>query len=136
MKLDFLGDFNDPYLKTDEGKGVFLSGVLLGYMAYLQSRENDVRNTPLFKQIQFGKLTKKSLQKLLSRVPQLVAGYEDIGARSHRINSLLAEIGHLLLNSDKEDLGVAGNFAFTVGFASSAGYINKIFPGKEKGEDE
>ncbi|HHV76037.1 MAG TPA: CRISPR-associated protein [Syntrophothermus lipocalidus] len=136
MNFDFLEDFQDPYLKTDEGKGVFLSGVLLGYMAYLQGGESDVRSTPLFKQIQFGKLTKKSLQKILSRVPQLVAGYEDIGNRSYRVNSLLAEIGRLLLSSGNEDLGTSGNFSFTVGFVNSGTYINQIFAAKEKGEDE
>ena len=36
MKLEFLEDYKDPYLKTDQGKGVFLAGVLFGYMANCQ----------------------------------------------------------------------------------------------------
>ena len=33
MKLDFFDDFQDPYLKTKTGKGVFLSGLVLGMLA-------------------------------------------------------------------------------------------------------
>ena len=37
MKLEFLDNFKDPYLATTEGRGVFLSGVVLGMLAQAQT---------------------------------------------------------------------------------------------------
>ena len=87
MNLELLKEFKDPYMKTPEGQGAFLSGVLLGYIAYRQvapSREEGaskgssaqgIDKSPLFKQIQFGRLDGRSLKRLLARVPQLIAAY-------------------------------------------------------------
>lgn len=38
MKLDFFDEFTDPYLKTKSGRGVFLAGVVLGFIARSQAR--------------------------------------------------------------------------------------------------
>jgi len=135
VNLDFFDDFHDPYLQTAQGKGVFLSGVLLGYIAYLEAGDSDIKNTPLFKQLQFGRMTYQALQRSLSQVPRLIAGYERVGERQQPIRMLLAEAGRMLLAAPEEDMGVEGNFAFTVGFVNSGFYISRIFPSSnEKGE--
>ncbi|AFV12621.1 CRISPR-associated protein Cas8b [Thermacetogenium phaeum DSM 12270] len=134
MKLDFLSDFEDPYLQSERGKGVFLAGVLLGYMARCQvGKEGDIKKAPLFKQIDFGRMDLKRLKRQLARVPQLISAYEGMQKHSYLINRLAAEVGRLIL-SGNGDLGIDGNFAFTVGFGNAASYFWKIF-GKEGKEE-
>lgn len=138
MKLDFLSDFEDPYLQSERGKGVFLAGVLLGYMARCQvGKEGDIKKAPLFKQIDFGRMDLKRLKRQLARVPQLISAYEGMQKHSYLINRLAAEVGRLIL-SGNGDLGIDGNFAFTVGFGNAASYFWKIFgkEGKEELDDE
>ncbi len=133
MKLDFLSDFEDPYLQSEQGKGVFLAGVLLGYMARCQvGKEEDIKKAPLFKQIDFGRMDLNRLKRQLARVPQLISAYEGMQKHSYLINRLAAEVGRLIL-SGRGDLGVDGNFAFTVGFGNAVNYFWKIF-GKEENE--
>lgn len=138
MKLDFLSDFEDPYLQSERGKGVFLAGVLLGYMARCQvGKEGDIKKAPLFKQIDFGRMDLKRLKRQLARVPQLISAYEGMQKHSYLINRLAAEVGRLIL-SGNGDLGIDGNFAFTVGFGNAGSYFWKIFgkEGKEELDDE
>lgn len=93
MKVDFLNQYKDPYLQTAQGKGVFLAGVLLGYLALKQveGKQSDIGKAPLFKQIQFGRLNFKTLKRHLARVPQLLAAYrENIGDSYASLTRLLA----------------------------------------------
>jgi hypothetical protein len=137
VKLDFLDDFKDPYLNTPKGQGVFLAGVLLGYIALKQvkgqteDKRSDIGKAPLFKQVQFGRMDMKSLKRLLSRVPQLIAAYSEVIGESARfLTYLSAKTGEMLLHEGHEELNIEGNFAFTVGFTNAEYYYWKIF-GKE-----
>lgn len=131
MNLDFLLQFTDPYLKTERGQGVFLAGVLLGYMARCQvGKEDDIKKAPLFKQLEFGRMDINSLKRQLSRVPQLISAYEGMQKYSYLLNQLAAESGKRIL-SGSGDLGVDGNFAFTVGFGNASRYFWKIFKKEE-----
>ncbi|NLU49272.1 MAG: CRISPR-associated protein [Syntrophomonadaceae bacterium] len=134
MKLDFLEDFSDAYLKTDKGRGVFLAGVLLGYMAKCQvANEKDIKNAPLFKQIEFGRLDTNSLKKLMARVPKLIVAYDMKPA--HFISALAAEAGKLMLGEGKNELGAEGNFAFTVGFGNATDYFWRLFKKQETSQE-
>ena len=135
MNLAFLEDFEDAYLKTPQGKGVFLAGVLLGYIASRQAGgEDSIKNAPLFKQLDFGRMNLSRLKKIMARVPTLVHHY-DIQP-SHLVNALAAEAGRLILAGGSKDLGADGNFAFTVGFGNGVEYFWKIFRKKESEKDE
>ncbi|MGI9861617.1 TM1802 family CRISPR-associated protein [Moorella naiadis] len=134
MKLEFLDEFKDPYMGTPLGRGVFLAGVVLGYMARSQVEgEKDISSAPLFKQLEFGRLNMKALKKLLARVPQLLAAYRESMKYSGYIATLAAEANGLILKGEDQELGVEGNFAFTTGFAGASKYFWKIF-GKMDGE--
>ncbi|MDN5344107.1 MAG: hypothetical protein PWQ18_218 [Clostridia bacterium] len=136
MKLEFLDEFKDPYMMTPLGRGVFLAGVVLGYMARSQV-EKDISIAPLFKQLEFGRLNMKALKKLLARVPQLLAAYRESMKYSGYIASLAAEANELILKGEDQELGVEGNFAFTTGFAGASKYFWKVFgkPEEEKASD-
>ena len=56
MQFDFLDRFSDPYLRSEAGKGVFLSGIVLGIVAAQQTEKGSISDAPLFKQISFGQL--------------------------------------------------------------------------------
>jgi hypothetical protein len=152
VELKIFDGFHDPYMQTEQGRGVFLAGVLLGYMAYCQvkpkrddqgehnndnadkaKRDDDLRKAPLFKQIDFGRMDLMRLKRLLARVPQLLSAYEGMQSYSYLINQLTAEVGRLLLSGQGE-LGVDGNFAFTAGFCNAANYFWKLFGKKAKDE--
>lgn len=135
MNLNFLSQFADPYIQSERGKGVFLAGVLLGYMARCQvGKEDDIKKAPLFKQLEFGRMDINSLKRQLSRVPQLISAYEGMQKYSYLLNQLAAESGKRIL-SGTGDLGVDGNFAFTVGFGNASQYFWKIF-GKEEDDQQ
>ncbi|QUL98537.1 MAG: CRISPR-associated protein [Candidatus Fermentithermobacillus carboniphilus] len=149
MNLELLKEFKDPYMKTPEGQGAFLSGVLLGYIAYRQvapSREEGaskgssaqgIDKSPLFKQIQFGRLDGRSLKRLLARVPQLIAAYgESLSGVSGSLSRLCAKAGELLLSGKSDELGVDGNFAFTIGFTNSVAYFWRIFEFRDESGDQ
>jgi len=136
MNLDFLNDFDDPYLKTERGKGVFLAGVLLGYIASRQAkgRDKDIGESPLFKQIQFGHLDLKRLKSFLARVPQLTIAYADDLKYTGYINQLTAKVIELLLEEGPSEMGVDGNFVFTVGFTNANKYFWEIFKQEKSSE--
>jgi CRISPR-associated protein Cas8b/Csh1 subtype I-B len=136
MDLDFFNDFKDPYMKSPRGQGIFLAGVLLGYIAYKQAggkNEDDITKAPLFKQIQFGRMDMKTLKRLLARVPQLIAAYrEDIGKSMNALTYLSAKVGEMLLSDGTEELGIEGNFAFATGFVNANNYYWKMFSKKDE----
>lgn len=126
MKLDYLDGFSDPYLQTTTGRGVFLSGVVLGMMAQGQAgKGQDVDVAPLFKQLNFGKLQQRDLRRHLSRVPELVRAYRLDYAGM--IESLAARAGECLIQGAQDELGVDGNFTFSVGFLNARNYFWKTF---------
>lgn len=75
----------------------------------------------------------KGLRRQMARVPQLLAAYDGVKP-SHLVSALAAETGKKILSGNGTDLGIEGNFAFTVGFMNANEYFWKIFR-KEK-EDE
>ena len=132
MQFDFLDRFSDPYLRSEAGKGVFLSGIVLGIVAAQQTEKGSISDAPLFKQISFGQLQIRDIQRLLARVPDLAMAYRLKNAG--RVSQLLGTAGELLLQSGKRDLGIDGNFAFSVAFTNAWRYYKEIFP-KETEED-
>jgi len=130
--LSFLDAFEDKYLKTKQGRGVFLAGVVLGVMARQQvSSYDEIQNSPLFKQLNFGRLTIRDLKKYLARMPELIKAYRM--NYSYFLEQLGTCAGNLILEGGGKELGVDGNFAFTVAFANAGDYFwNKIFPRAEK----
>jgi hypothetical protein len=137
MRLDFLEEFKDPYMRTPLGQGVFLAGVALGYLARFQVQgEKDLPSAPLFKQLEFGRMNMKSLKKQLARVPKLLAAYKEGMKYGGLISALAAEANSLILKGEEQELGVDGNFAFTTGFASAPTYFWRIFGKKPEGEDD
>jgi CRISPR-associated protein Cas8b/Csh1 subtype I-B len=136
VKLDWFNEFEDHYIQTERGRGVFLAGVLIGYMARCQvGKEDDTKKAPLFKQLDFGRMDLMRLKRQLARVPQLISAYEGMQRYSYLINQLAAEVGRLILSGSGE-LGVDGNFAFTVGFGNASDYFWKIFGKKSQDGQE
>lgn len=134
MRLDFLDQFEDAYLRTPQGRGVFLAGVLLGFMALNQvgRQKERIAEAPLFKQIQFGRMDEKSLRRHLTRVPQLIAAYrESMQKSAPALYALSAKVNELLLQGGVQGLGTDGNFAFAAGFTNASDYYWKIF-GRER----
>lgn len=128
MNLGFFNEFKDPYLQNEQGKGIFLAGVVLGYIAKCQAgSEKDIKNAPLFKQMQFGRMDMKNMKKQLARVPQLLAAYSDSIVASHLVSLLSAQAGKMILAGTGAELGTEGNFAFTVGFVNANSYFWKVF---------
>ena len=77
MKLEWLNDFSDPYLKTVSGQGILLSGIILGMIArYQVDKEQNIDSAPMFKQLMFGKMQRRDLLRHLSRVPELIRAYD------------------------------------------------------------
>lgn len=131
MKLEWLNDFSDPYLKTDGGHGVFLSGVVLGVIARHQvGKEDDIDSAPMYKQLMFGKMQRRDLLRHLSRVPELIRAY-DIPYKGF-LKDLSGKAGDLLLRGTSE-MGVDGNFIFSVSFLNANEYFWRIF-GKSETE--
>ncbi|MEN6460137.1 MAG: TM1802 family CRISPR-associated protein [Syntrophomonas sp.] len=132
MQLAVLERFNDPYMQTPMGKGVFLAGVTLGFMAdRLAGDEGDIAGTSIFKQIQFGRMDSNNLKRLLSRVPQWLKGYKEELKYTGLITALTACSQEYLLESAGEEMGVNGNFAFTSGFINANKYFWGIFPSQK-----
>ncbi len=133
MNTDFFDKFRDKYFQTDFGRGVFLAGVAIGKLANDQlgdSRDKKIEDAPLFKQINFGKMTLKELKRHISRIPELTKAYRI--NYSEMIESLASEAGKLMLSGGSKELGVDGNFAFTVAFMNSEEYFFKIFKKREE----
>lgn len=142
MNTAIFEQFHDPYMQGPAGQGVFLAGVLLGYMAERQAgADGDISKSPLFKQIQFGRMDKANLKRILGRVPQLLAAYREELKYTGYMNRLTGTALELILQADDEEMGVNGNFAFAAGFVNARRYFWEIFPTKkdepaEKREEE
>jgi len=125
LKIDWLNEFSDPYLKTLDGQGVFLSGIILGMIAKHQAGEGEgIDSAPVFKQIVFGKMQRRDLLRHLSRVPELIRVY-DIPYKGY-LEQLSGKTGELLLKGSSE-MGIDGNFVFSVAFLNAYEYFWKIF---------
>lgn len=136
VNTDFFNNLKDAYLATEQGRGVFLAGVAMGYIARCQVKsEGDIKNAPLFKQIQFGRMDFKALKRMMARIPQLTAAYSESIRAPQLVNSLAAEASKMILTDKQGELGVDGNFAFTTGFINGTEYFWKIFK-KESKESE
>lgn len=134
MNLDWIEGFSDPYLKTPDGQGVFLGGIVLGIIAKYQSGPGgDVDSAPMFKQIMFGKMQRRDLLRHLSRVPELLRAY-DIPYKIY-IKQLSGRLGDLLLHGGGE-MGVDGNFAFSVAFLNAYEYFWRIFGKQEEPKND
>lgn len=134
MRFDFFDDFADPYLKTESGKGVFCAGIALGMVALGQAgKEGTIDRAPLFKQMNFGRMKKRDISRHLARVPELTRAYHLDYAGM--IESLTAQSGELLLRGNERELGVDGNFAFSVAFLNAKKYFWVIFKSEKKSED-
>lgn len=139
MNKDIFNKFQDSYMQSSAGQGVFMAGVLLGYMAERQvGTEGDITKSPLFKQIQFGRMDMTNLKRILSRVPQLIAAYREEMKYTANMSRLAASALEHILQAGDEELGVNGNFAFAAGFINARGYFWELFPAKNKeaGEEE
>lgn len=132
MNTNIFDKFHDPYMQGAAGQGVFLAGVLLGYMAERQTGSGgDISRSPLFKQIQFGRMDIMNLKRILSRVPKLLAAYREEMKYTVYMNQLGAVALELMLQADEEEMGVNGNFAFAAGFINARRYFWEIFPVKK-----
>ena len=129
MHLEFLDKFKDPYMreKNPVGRGVFLAGIVFGMIAWEQKKKIgcSIDATPMYKQLHFGRMLRRDLRHLMGRVPELTRAYDIPNA--WRIESLCGEAGKLLLEGESKDLGVDGNFVFTVAFLNAWDYFSKIF---------
>lgn len=130
MRLDFFDSFADPSLQKKGGQGSFLAGVALGMLAQAQAKDGNIDGSPLFKQLNFGRLKSRDIKRHLSRVPELLKAYEikykdaNIG---EMVQDLAGKSGELLLQDMNYELGVEGNFAFTTGFINAREYFWRIF---------
>lgn len=137
MNIEILDKFHDPYMQSPAGQGVFLAGVLLGYMAERQIGNNgDITQSPLFKQIQFGRMDMMNLKRLLGRVPNLLAAYREDMKYTDNMSRLAANSLELILQSGEENLGIDGNFTFAAGFVNARNYFWEIFPLKNKEQEK
>lgn len=131
MNLNWLEEFSDPYLKTYNGQGVLLSGIVLGMVAKYQVKIGEnIDSAPMFKQIMFGKMQRRDLLRHLSRVPELLRAY-DIPYKNY-YQQLSGKAGDLLLKGTSE-MGVDGNFVFSVAFLNAYEYFWRVF---NKSENE
>ncbi len=127
MDLSFLEAYQDRYMRTPQGKGVLLAGVALGTLAKRQAER--IEESPLFKQMNFGKMALRDIKRHLSRVPELTRAYHLSNART--IELIMVQAGDFLLQSPGEEFGVEGNFAFAIGFMNAWEIIRKIYNNHE-----
>ncbi len=133
MNLTWFDQFADPYLQRPAGKGVFLSGVLLGFAASCQRKKGSYLNdTPLFKKLNFGKLQLRDLKRHLGELPTLLKAYEIPYQR--QLTELAGEAAEFLLQ-DNQTMGVDGNFIFTNAFLNAWKYFYLIFPDLKKKDE-
>ncbi len=129
MNLEWFSEFEDPYFRGPCGQGYFLAGVVLGMLAHHQARQmnTSIGDAPLFKSIQLGRVDRYSLKRQLSRVATLMNAY---GFGDERLLNISREAMELIMKCGK-DMGVDGNFVFSLGFIGAPDYYyNKIFPKK------
>ena len=134
MHFVFFEDFADPYMKTETGRGVFEAGIVLGMVALGQAgKGGSIDSAPLFKQTNFGRMKKRDISRHLARIPQLTRAYHLDYAGM--IESLAAHAGDLLMKGKERELGVDGNFAFSVAFLNAKKYFWTIFKSEKKAEE-
>lgn len=137
MKLDFFDDFQDPYLKTKTGKGVFLSGLVLGMLARVQAGKGALDSAPMFKQIYFGRMQRRDLLRHLSRLPHLTWVYSIEHKNAEMLEDLCKEAGRFLLEGESRELGVDGNFAFSIAFLNAPDYFfGRVFKKQDTEEQK
>jgi len=136
MNFDFFDELKDEFLQTNAGKGVMLAGIALGILADQHGREKDMNtsDTPLFKQINWGRLDYRDLKKHMARIPELIKAYNIKYASL--INALNAKAGEFILMSDAKGMGIDGNFVFTVGFVRCNDYFWRIFKSQTTESEE
>lgn len=133
MQVEFFKDFQDPYMRDPGGQGVFLSGLVFGMIARGQvGKGGAIDASPMYKQLHFGRMQRRDLARLMARVPELTRVYDLPYAGM--IESLCGEAGKRLLEGLSEELGVDGNFAFSIAFLNAPDYFWKIF--KKRVEEE
>ena len=133
MNLDFFDLFGDPYMRENNGRGFFLAGVALGILAAGQvapkdegEKKQSIDTAPIYKQLTFGRLKRRDILKHLGRVPELSRAYNIKCAGM--LESLTAKAGEFLFLGDGGEMGIEGNFAFSVGFLDARNYFwEKIF---------
>ena len=130
MRLEFFEKFKDPYMQKDnpEGRGVFLAGIVFGMIArgQVDGKDSNIDAAPIYKQLNFGRMQYRDIRDHMSRVPGLTRMYDIPGAGW--IESLCGEAGKLLMEGGSKDLGIDGNFAFSVAFLNARHYFfDEIF---------
>jgi len=134
MNFEFFEDFADPYLKSESGRGIFEAGIVLGMLALGQAgKGGSIDSSPLFKQINFGRMKKRDIVRHMARVPELTRAYHLDYAGM--IESLTAQAGDMLMKGNERELGVDGNFAFSMAFLNAKKYFWTIFKSEKKGEE-
>ncbi len=131
VDLSFFDEFQDPYMRQKGGQGVFLSGLVFGMIARGQAgKKGDIDSSPMYKQLHFGRMQRRDLSRLMARVPELTRVYDL--AWAGMIDSLSGEAGRLLLEGLPDELGVNGNFVFSIAFLNAPDYFWKIFKKQNK----
>ena len=88
---------------------------------------------PMYKQLHFGRMQRRDLLRLMARVPELGRVYNI--SYAGMIESLCAEAGKLLMEGKAVELGVEGNFAFSIAFLNAPDYFfGRIF--RKQAEEE
>jgi riboflavin transporter FmnP len=77
-------------------------------------------------------MTMRDLHRHLSRVPELTRAYRLGNAAT--VEMIMSRAGALLLQAGSSEMGVKGNFAFTIAFMNSYEYIKKMFKDTKEGE--
>jgi len=132
MDINWLNEFQDPYLKKPSGRGVFLSGILLGFVASCQGgKGSHLNDAPLFKKLAFGKLQRRDLKRNMSELPMLLKAYDIPYQR--RLIEISGRASELLLQDDRE-MSTDGNFVFTNAFLNAWKYFYRLFPELKKTE--
>jgi len=137
MDMTWLTQFEDPYLKKASGKGVFLSGVLLGFVASCQGgKGSHINDSPLFKKLAFGKLQRRDLKRIMGELPMLLKAYDIPYQR--QLTEISGQASEHLLQDDRE-MSIDGNFVFTNAFLNAWKYFYQLFPElikKEQAEEK
>ena len=134
MNLEWMDKFNDRYLKEDTGRGVFLCGVTLGFIASCQRKKgSSINDAPLFKKLPFGKLQLRDLKRHMAEVPTALKAYDIPYQR--QIRELSSTAGEMIL-SGKKDMGVDGNFIFSTAFLNAWKFMYQIFDIQTNNEND
>lgn len=132
MDITWLTKFEDPYLQKPAGKGVFLSGVLLGFIASCQGgKGSHLNDAPLFKKLAFGKLQRRDLKRNMGELPTLLKAYDIPYQR--QLTEISGQASEFLLQDDRE-MSIDGNFVFTNAFLNAWKYFYRLFPELKKTE--